>query len=109
MSNVELKEELLDETFMWNKYGVMIGYIKAPHAELVALRQASWINNDWRFNDCTLIVNLEPCPMCAGAAFWTRIGRIVYGAPDLKRGYNRWAVHPEKEGHGGARAFELGL
>ena len=39
MSNVELKEELLDETFMWNKYGVMIGYIKAPHAELVALKE----------------------------------------------------------------------
>ena len=37
------------------------------HAELIALRQAAWIRNDWRFNDCVMIVNLEPCQMCAGA------------------------------------------
>tara|TARA_B100001121_G_scaffold230332_1_gene203616 strand:- start:264 stop:491 length:228 start_codon:yes stop_codon:yes gene_type:complete len=40
--------------------------------------------------------------MCAGAAFWTRIGRIVYGASDPKRGYDRWTVHLDKEGKGGA-------
>ena len=56
------------------------------HAELVALRQASWLNNDWRFNDCTLIVNLEPCPMCAGALIQARMGKIIYGSDDLKRG-----------------------
>ena len=56
------------------------------HAELVALRQASFINNDWRFNDCTLIVNLEPCPMCAGALIQARMGRIIYGSHDPKRG-----------------------
>ena len=56
------------------------------HAELVALRQASWINNDWRFNDCTLIVNLEPCPMCAGALIQARMGRIIYGSEAPKRG-----------------------
>jgi len=56
------------------------------HAELVALRQASWINNDWRFNDCTLIVNLEPCPMCAGALIQARMGKIIYGSEDSKRG-----------------------
>ena len=56
------------------------------HAELIALRQASWINNDWRFNDCTLIVNLEPCPMCAGALIQARMGKIIYGSNDLKRG-----------------------
>ena len=56
------------------------------HAELVALRQASWINNDWRFNHCTLIVNLEPCPMCAGALIQARMGRIIYGSQDPKRG-----------------------
>ena len=56
------------------------------HAELVALRQASWINNDWRFNSCTLIVNLEPCPMCAGALIQARMGRIIYGSDDPKRG-----------------------
>ena len=75
--------------------GRCIGYggnrretLKDPlgHAELVALRQASWINNDWRFNGCTLIVNLEPCPMCAGALIQARMGRIIYGTEDPKRG-----------------------
>ena len=56
------------------------------HAELVALRQASLINNDWRFNNCTLIVNLEPCPMCAGALIQARMGQIIYGSEDPKRG-----------------------
>jgi tRNA(adenine34) deaminase len=46
--------------------------------------------------------------MCAGAGFWTRIGRIVYGASDLKRGYKRWEVGDEKKGHGGANS-ENGL
>ncbi len=78
-----------------DKRGRCIGYgenrreaMKDPlgHAELVALRQASWINNDWRFNNCTLIVNLEPCPMCAGALIQARMGMIIYGAEDKKRG-----------------------
>ena len=56
------------------------------HAELVALRQASWINNDWRFNDCTLMVNLEPCPMCAGALIQARMGKIIFASNDPKRG-----------------------
>ena len=75
--------------------GRCIGYgenrreaIKDPlgHAELVALKQASWIKNDWRFNECTLMVNLEPCPMCAGALIQARMGRIIYGSHDPKRG-----------------------
>ena len=78
-----------------DKKGRCIGYgenrremMKDPlgHAELVALRQASCINNDWRFNDCTLIVNLEPCPMCAGALIQARMGKIIYGSGDPKRG-----------------------
>ena len=56
------------------------------HAELIALRQASWINSDWRFNDCTLLVTLEPCPMCAGALVQARMGQVIYGASDKKRG-----------------------
>ena len=56
------------------------------HAEISALRQASLIKNDWRFNDCTLIVNLEPCPMCAGALIQSRMGQVIYGASDTKRG-----------------------
>lgn len=56
------------------------------HAELVALRQAARLRGDWRFNDCTLLVTLEPCPMCAGALVQARVGRVVVGASDPKRG-----------------------
>ena len=56
------------------------------HAELVALRQASRLRGDWRFKDCTLIVTLEPCTMCAAALVQARMGRVVFGAHDVKRG-----------------------
>jgi len=56
------------------------------HAELVALRQAAALRGDWRFNDCSLLVTLEPCPMCAGALIQARVGRVVFGAGDAKRG-----------------------
>ena len=56
------------------------------HAELIALRQAAWIKNDWRFNECSIIVNLEPCTMCAAALVQARIGHVIYGAEDSKRG-----------------------
>ena len=56
------------------------------HAELIALRQASWIKNDWRFNECSIIVNLEPCTMCAAALVQARMGQVIYGAEDNKRG-----------------------
>ena len=54
--------------------------------ELVALQQAARLRGDWRFNDCSLLVTLEPCPMCAGALVQARMGRVVFGAPDPKRG-----------------------
>ncbi len=56
------------------------------HAELIALRQAAWIKNDWRFNECSIIVNLEPCTMCAAALVQARMGKVIYGAEDDKRG-----------------------
>ena len=56
------------------------------HAELIALKQASLIKNDWRFNECELITNLEPCTMCASALIQARMGRVIYGAYDKKRG-----------------------
>lgn len=56
------------------------------HAELVALRQGAAARQDWRFNDCTLVVTLEPCPMCAGALIQARVGAVVFGAADPKRG-----------------------
>jgi tRNA(adenine34) deaminase len=56
------------------------------HAELTALAQAARVRRDWRFNDCTLLVTLEPCPMCAGALVQARMGRVVFAASDSKRG-----------------------
>ncbi len=56
------------------------------HAELIALRQAAWIKNDWRFNECSIIINLEPCTMCAAALVQARMGQVIYGAEDDKRG-----------------------
>jgi len=56
------------------------------HAEIVAMREAAIANNSWRLDDHTLVVTLEPCTMCAGAAVQARIGRIVFGAFDDKAG-----------------------
>lgn len=53
--------------------------------------------------DCTLYVTVEPCPMCAGALGWSQMARVVYGAPDIKRGYRtlRAVGAPSKDkGHG---------
>jgi tRNA(adenine34) deaminase len=56
------------------------------HAEVLALRQAGAAVGSWRLADATLVVTLEPCPMCAGAAVAARLGRLVYGAPDPRAG-----------------------
>jgi tRNA(adenine34) deaminase len=56
------------------------------HAEIQVIRRAAKKLGRWRLNDCTLVVTLEPCAMCAGAAVWARMGRIVYGARDPKAG-----------------------
>jgi tRNA(adenine34) deaminase len=56
------------------------------HAEVLALREAAARLGRWRLDDCTLVVTIEPCVMCAGAVIAARIGRLVYGAPDLKAG-----------------------
>lgn len=56
------------------------------HAEIVALREAGRRLGRWRMDDCTLVVTLEPCPMCAGALVNARIGRLVWGVADPKAG-----------------------
>ncbi|MFM9957464.1 MAG: tRNA adenosine(34) deaminase TadA [Phycisphaerales bacterium] len=56
------------------------------HAEVVAIRAAARRLGDWRLNDCTLVVTLEPCAMCAGAVVNARVGRLVFGASDPKAG-----------------------
>jgi tRNA(adenine34) deaminase len=56
------------------------------HAEIEVIQAASFKLNDWRLDDVTLYVTLEPCIMCAGALLQARIGRVVYGCPDPKGG-----------------------
>ena len=56
------------------------------HAEVVALRAAAASVGEWRLSGCTLVVTLEPCTMCAGAAVLARVDRIVFGAYDEKAG-----------------------
>jgi tRNA(adenine34) deaminase len=56
------------------------------HAEMLVIRAAAELLGDWRLNDCTLAVTLEPCPMCAGAIVNARVGRLIYGAGDPKMG-----------------------
>jgi tRNA(adenine34) deaminase len=56
------------------------------HAEVVALRAAAAARGEWRLDGCTLVVTLEPCTMCAGAAVLSRVDRVVFGAYDEKAG-----------------------
>ena len=56
------------------------------HAELLCMRNGAAAKGDWRLNDCTLYVTLEPCPMCAGAMVMSRVGRCVFGAADPEKG-----------------------
>ncbi len=68
------------------------------HAEIIAMTAAADFLNSKYLTDCTLYVTLEPCVMCAGAIFWAQLGRIVYGAPDDKRGFMRFGrkiLHPK--------------
>lgn len=68
------------------------------HAEMQALTAAAQTVGGKYLPDATLYVTVEPCPMCAGAIGWAQISRIVYGAPDPKRGYTVYAprvLHPK--------------
>ena len=63
------------------------------HAEMQAITAAANELGGKYLTDCTLYVTVEPCTMCAGALGWSQISRIVYGAEDEKRGYQRYAPH----------------
>jgi len=68
------------------------------HAEMQAFTAASASLGGKYLNECTLYVTLEPCVMCAGAAFWAQIGNIVFGAEDKKRGFrlvDHHLLHPK--------------
>ena len=56
------------------------------HAEIIAIRKACKKAGDWRLEDCTIYITLEPCPMCTGAVINSRIPRVVFGAYDKKAG-----------------------
>ena len=74
------------------------------HAEMQAITMAANTLGGKYLTDCTLYVTVEPCPMCAGAIGWAQVPRIVYGAPDPKRGFREYAprvLHPKTECKGG--------
>ncbi|MDR2348646.1 MAG: nucleoside deaminase [Bifidobacteriaceae bacterium] len=66
--------------------GRAAGADPTAHAEIVALRAAGAALGRWRLDGCTLVVTLEPCPMCAGALVAARVDRVVFGAWDPKAG-----------------------
>lgn len=79
------------------------------HAEMQAVTAAANFLGGKYLNECTLYVTVEPCVMCAGALGWAQLGRLVYGAGDEKRGFQRFApqaLHPKTEVVTGVMADE---
>jgi len=79
------------------------------HAEMQAFTSAADYIGGKYLHECTLFVTLEPCIMCAGASYWTQIGKIVFGTSDLKRGYsiaNGLISHPKTKIVGGVMEQE---
>lgn len=79
------------------------------HAEMLAFTSATDFLGGKYLNECTLYVTLEPCVMCGGAAYWTQIKKVVYGASDEKRGFKQLEkpiLHPKTEIKNGVLAKE---
>ncbi|MBP5566750.1 MAG: nucleoside deaminase [Bacteroidales bacterium] len=81
------------------------------HAEMIAITAATESLGGKYLQDCTLYVTVEPCPMCAAALNWSQVSRIVYGAPDPRRGYSLFSpslLHPRTEVTPGILSEECG-
>lgn len=79
------------------------------HAEMQAITMATSTIGGKYLDKCTLYVTVEPCPMCAAALAWSQVKRVVYGAPDEKRGYSKFTpslMHPKTEITSGILAEE---
>ena len=79
------------------------------HAEMIALTAATEALGGKYLDGCTLYVTVEPCPMCAAALCWAQLGRLVYGAPDPRRGYSLFSpslLHPRTQVSSGLLAGE---
>lgn len=79
------------------------------HAEMQAITAAANTLGGKYLNECTLYVTVEPCVMCAGAIAWSQLGKLVYGASDEKRGYQKYApnaLHPKTQVIAGLLAEE---
>lgn len=79
------------------------------HAEIEALEQAAASRSDWRMDDCTLFVTLEPCPMCAGAMIMSRLGTLVYGAREENTGSAASILNLFEESYPGHTAIYGGV
>jgi len=82
------------------------------HAEMQAFTAAANYLGSKYLAECTLYVTIEPCVMCAGASYWTQIGKIIYGAKDKKRGYSTYSngiLHPSCEIRGGVLCDDCAL
>jgi tRNA(adenine34) deaminase len=78
------------------------------HAEMQAITAAAGYLGAKYLNECTLYVTLEPCVMCAGAIFWAQVGKVVFGATDDKRGFEKAMInlHPKTKIEKGVLAIE---
>jgi len=109
---VVLEEKILGEG--WNR--PIAACDPTAHAEIQAMRAASSALSNYRLTGATLYVTLEPCVMCTGAIFHTRIGRVVFGASDPKTGaaggivdlFKNEKLNHQAQIHGGVLASECG-
>lgn len=82
------------------------------HAEMQAITSATGFLGGKYLGDCTIYITLEPCAMCAGALFWSQVGRVVWASDDIRRGYttlNKGMLHPRTEVTKGVLGDECSL